>query len=96
MSEVIKKEDGPLSEERVHLLRKQMKGRRYCIDEERTIIFLAPLEDIKKYNYCLIQDYPLDKWTADAENEYEKWSFSKLYEDLSSLNFSAEKDIGDD
>ena len=96
MSEAIKKEDGPLSEERVHLLRKQMKGRRYCIDEERTIIFLAPLQDIKKYNYCLIQDYPLDKWTADAENEYEKWSFSKLYEDLSSLNFSAEKDIDDD
>jgi hypothetical protein len=93
MSEIIKKEDGPLSEERIYVLRKQMKERRYCIDEERGIIFLASKEDIKKYNYRLIQDYPLDEWTAGAENEYEKWSFSKLYEDLTSLNFSAENDI---
>jgi hypothetical protein len=73
-----------------------MKGRRYCIDEERAIIFLASLEDVEKYNYRLIQDYPLKEWTAGAENEYEKWSFSKLYEDLISLNFSAEKDIADE
>lgn len=96
MSEVIKKQDGPFSEERLHVLRKQMKGRRYCIDEERSIIFLASLEDIKKYNYRLLQDYPLNEWTADADNEYEKWSISKLYDDLTSLNFSAEKDIVDD
>jgi len=96
MSEIIKKEDGPLSEERIHVLRKQMNGRRYCIDEERSIIFLASLEDIKKYNYHLIQNYPLEKWIAGAENEYEKWSFSKMYEDLTSLNFSEEKDIADE
>jgi CHAD domain-containing protein len=34
MSEITKKGDGPLTEERAHTLRKQMKGRRYCMDEE--------------------------------------------------------------
>jgi CHAD domain-containing protein len=48
MSEITKKGDGPLTEERAHTLRKQMKGRRYCMDEETEIIFLASLEDIKK------------------------------------------------
>ena len=67
MSEITKKADGPLTEERVHVLRKQMKGRRYSMDE----------------------------WIADAENDYEKWAFTKLYEDLTSLNLLAESDIDD-
>lgn len=95
MSEVTKKKDGPLTEERVHLLRKQMKGRRYCMDQGTEIIFLASLEDVKKYNYRLIQDYSVDEWTADAETDYEKWAFTKLYEDLTSLNFLAEREIDD-
>ena len=95
MSEVLKKQDGPLTEERVHTLRKQMKGRRYCIDEKTELIFLAALEDVKKYRYHLIQDYSQLDWIADAENDYEKWAFTKLYEDLVSLNFLAEEDIDD-
>lgn len=95
MSEVIKKKDGPLTEERLHLLKKQMKGRRLCMDEGTEIIFLASLDDIKKYNYRLIQNYSLNDWTKDAENDYERWAFSKLYEDLTSLNFLAEGDIDD-
>lgn len=34
MSEITKKDDGPLTEERLFMLRRQMKGRRYCMDEE--------------------------------------------------------------
>jgi hypothetical protein len=56
------KKDGPLTEERVHALRKQMKARRYCMDEKTEIIFLVPLEDVSKYHYRLIQDYSLDEW----------------------------------
>ena len=67
MSEITKKKDGPLTEERVHALRKQMKARRYCMDEKTEIIFLAPLEDVSKYHYRLIQDYSLDEWIKDAE-----------------------------
>lgn len=59
------------------------------------IIFLATPEDVKKYQYRLIQDYSMDEWIADAENDYEKWAFTKLYEDLSSLNLLAESDIDD-
>ena len=44
-----------------------MKGRRYCMDEETEIIFLATLEDVKKYHYRLIENYSLDEWLADAE-----------------------------
>jgi hypothetical protein len=95
MSEITKKVDGPLTEERVHVLRKQMKGRRYCMDEETEIIFLANPEDVKKYQYRLIQDYSMEEWIADAENDYEKWAFTKLYEDLTSLNLLAESDIDD-
>jgi hypothetical protein len=72
-----------------------MKGRRYCMDEETEIIFLAILEDVKKNHYRLIQDYSLDEWIADAENDYEKWAFTKFYKDLTSLNFLAEGDIDD-
>lgn len=95
MSEITKKADGPLTEERVHALRKHMKGRRYCMDEERKIIFLANPEDVKKYQYRLIQDCSMDEWIADAENDYEKWAFTKLYEDLTSLNLLAGSDIDD-
>jgi hypothetical protein len=95
MSEITKKKDGPLTEERVHVLRKQMKGRRYCMDEKTEIIFLASVEDVNKYHYHLIQDYSLNEWIKDAENDYEKWAFTKLYEDLTSLNFLAESDIDD-
>ena len=95
MSEITKKGDGPLTEEHAHTLRKQMKGRRYCMDVETEIIFLATLEDVKKNHYRLIQDYSLDEWIADAENDYEKWAFSKFYEDLTTLNFLAESDIDD-
>ena len=95
MSEITKKNDGPLTEERVHVLRKQMKGRRYCMDEKTEIIFLAPVEDVNKYRYHLIQDYSLNEWIKDAENDYEKWAFTKLYEDLTSLNLLAESDIDD-
>ena len=95
MSEITKKGDGPLTEERAHTLRKQMKVRRYCMDEETEIIFLATLEDVKKNHYRLIQDYSLDEWIADAENDYEKWAFTKFYGDLTSLNFLAESDIDD-
>ena len=90
MSEITKKGDGPLTEERAHTLRKQMKGRRYCMDEETEIIFLATLEDVKKNHYRLIQDYSLDEWIADAEK-----AFTKFYEDLTSLNYLAESDIDD-
>jgi hypothetical protein len=72
-----------------------MKARRYCMDEKTEIIFLAPLEDVSKYHYRLIQDYSLDEWIKDAENDYEKWAFTKLYEDLTSLNLIAESDIDD-
>jgi len=72
-----------------------MKARRYCMDEKTEIIFLAPLEDVSKYHYRLIQDYSLDEWIKDAENDYEKWAFTKLYEDLTSLNLLAERDIDD-
>jgi len=72
-----------------------MKARRYCMDEKTEIIFLAPLEDVSKYHYRLIQDYSLDEWIKDAENDYEKWAFTKLYEDLTSLNLLAESDIDD-
>jgi hypothetical protein len=95
MSEITKKKDGPLTEERVHVLRKQMKTRRFCMDEKTEIIFLAALEDVSKYQYRLIQDYSLDEWIKDAENDYEKWAFTKLYEDLTSLNLLAESDIDD-
>ena len=95
MSEITKKKDGPLTEERVHVLRKQMKGRRYCMDEKTEIIFLAPVEDVKKYRYRLIQDYSLNEWIKDAENDYEKWAFTKLYEHLTSLNLLAESDMDD-
>lgn len=95
MSEITKKKDGPLTEERVHVLRKQMKGRRYCMDEKTEIIFLAPVEDVNKYHYRLIQNYSLNEWIKDAENDYEKWAFTKLYEDLTSLNLLAESDIDD-
>jgi hypothetical protein len=37
----------------------------------------------------------LDEWIADAENDYEKWAFTKFYKDLTSLNFLAESDIDD-
>ena len=67
MSEITKKADGPLTEERVHVLRKQMKGRRYCMDEETEIIFLANPEDVKKYQYRLIQDYSMEEWIADQK-----------------------------
>ena len=63
------------------------------MDEKTEIIFLAPLEDVSKYHYRLIQDYSLDEWIKDAENDYEKWAFTKLYEDLTSLNLIAESDI---
>ena len=72
-----------------------MKARRYCMDEKTEIIFLARLEDVSKYQYRLIQDYSLDEWIKDAENDYEKWAFTKLYEDLTSLNLLAESDIDD-
>jgi len=62
---------------------------------KKEIIFLAPLEDVSKYHYRLIQDYSLDEWIKDAENDYEKWAFTKLYEDLTSLNLLAESDIDD-
>ena len=65
------------------------------MDEERKIIFLANPEDVKKYQYRLIQDCSMDEWIADAENDYEKWAFTKLYEDLTSLNLLAESDIDD-
>ena len=65
------------------------------MDEKTEIIFLAPLEDVSKYHYRLIQDYSLDEWIKDAENDYEKWAFTKLYEDLTSLNLLAESDIDD-
>ena len=65
------------------------------MDEKTEIIFLAPLEDVSKYQYRLIQDYSLDEWIKDAENDYEKWAFTKLYEDLTSLNLLAESDIDD-
>ena len=65
------------------------------MDEKTEIIFLAPLEDVSKYHYLLIQDYSLDEWIKDAENDYEKWAFTKLYEDLTSLNLLAESDIDD-
>jgi len=65
------------------------------MDEITEIIFLAPLEDVSKYHYRLIQDYSLDEWIKDAENDYEKWAFTKLYEDLTSLNLLAERDIDD-
>ncbi len=65
------------------------------MDEKTEIIFLAPLEDVSKYHYRLIQDYSLDEWIKDAENDYEKWAFTKLYEDLTSLNLIAESDIDD-
>jgi hypothetical protein len=92
MSEITKKDDGPLTEERLFMLRRQMKGRRYCMDEETEIIFLATLEDLKKYHYhCrLIENYSLDEWLADAENDYEKWAFTKFYGDLTYLNALAE------
>ncbi len=92
MSETMKKDDGPLTEERVHRLRKQMKGRRFCMDEETERIFLATLEDVKKYHFRLIQDYSMDEWIADAENDYEKWAFTKFYNDLSMINALAESD----
>ena len=95
MSEITEKKDGPLTEERVHALRKQMKARRFCMDGKTEIIFLAPVEDISKYHYRLIQHYSLDEWIEDAENDYEKWAFTKLYEDLTSLNLLAESDIDD-
>ena len=41
------------------------------MDEKTEIIFLAPLEDVSKYHYRLIQDYSLDEWIKDAENDYE-------------------------
>jgi len=47
------------------------------MDEKTEIIFLAPLEDVSKYHYRLIQDYSLDEWKKDAENDYEKWAFHK-------------------
>ena len=65
------------------------------MDEKTEIIFLAPLEDVSKYQYRLIQDYSLDEWIKDAENDYEKWAFTKLNEDLTSLNLLAESDIDD-
>ena len=65
------------------------------MDEETEIIFLATLEDVKKYHYRLIENYSLDEWLADAENDYEKWAFTKFYEDLTTLNFLAESDIDD-
>jgi len=65
------------------------------MDEKTEIIFLAPLEDVSKYHYRLIQHYSLDEWIKDAENDYEKWAFTKLYEDLTSLNLIAESDIDD-
>ena len=65
------------------------------MDEKTEIIFLAPLEDVSKYHYRLIQDYSLDEWIKDADNDYEKWAFTKLYEDLTSLNLLAESDIDD-
>ena len=65
------------------------------MDEKTEIIFLAPLEDVSNYHYRLIQDYSLDEWIKDAENDYEKWAFTKLYEDLTSLNLLAESDIDD-
>jgi hypothetical protein len=72
-----------------------MKARRFCMDGKTEIIFLAPVEDISKYHYRLIQHYSLDEWIEDAENDYEKWAFTKLYEDLTSLNLLAESDIDD-
>lgn len=65
------------------------------MDGKTEIIFLAPVEDISKYHYRLIQHYSLDEWIEDAENDYEKWAFTKLYEDLTSLNLLAESDIDD-
>ena len=65
------------------------------MDEKTEIIFLAPLEDVSKYHYRLIQDYSLDEWIKDADNDYEKWAFTKLNEDLTSLNLLAESDIDD-
>jgi CHAD domain-containing protein len=58
MSEITKKADGPLTEERVHVLRKQMKGRRYCMDEETEIIFLATLEDVRNIIIVLLKIIP--------------------------------------
>jgi hypothetical protein len=72
-----------------------MKARRFCMDGKTEIIFLAPVEDVSKYHYRLIQHYSLDEWIEDAENDYEKWAFTKLYEDLTSLNLLAESDIDD-
>ncbi len=95
MSEITKKDDGPLTEERLFMLRRQMKGRRYCMDEETEIIFLATLEDVKKYHYRLIENYSLDEWLADAENDYEKWAFTKFYGVLTYLNALAESDSDD-
>lgn len=65
------------------------------MDGKTEIIFLAPVEDVSKYHYRLIQHYSLDEWIEDAENDYEKWAFTKLYEDLTSLNLLAESDIDD-
>jgi len=58
MSEITKKEDGPLTEERAHTLRKQMKGRRYCMDEETEISFLATLEVSRKIIIVLFKIIP--------------------------------------
>lgn len=74
MSEITKKDGGPLTEERLFMY------------EETEIIFLATLEDVKKYHYRLIENYSLDEWLADAENDYEKWAFTKFYGDLTYLN----------
>jgi hypothetical protein len=65
------------------------------MDEETEIIFLATLEDVKKYHYRLIENYSLDEWLADAENDYEKWAFTKFYGDLTYLNALAESDSND-
>ncbi len=72
-----------------------MKGRRYCMEEETEIIFLATLEDVKKYHYRLIENYSLDEWLADAENDYEKWAFTKFNGDLTYLNALVESDSDD-